>query len=243
MLVAFDVGNSGIKAGVFEGGKLLATARLVGPRDDPSEALGVSLADADRVIVSVSDERLRDLEAGVGRGALVLGRDLPIVIENRYRDPSETGHDRLAAAAAAHQLAKGAAIVADLGSAVTVDAVSSEGAFLGGAIAPGRRAFLSGLAAAAPALPPPATGPVGPGLPRSTREAVRAGIEFGLAGLVTRLVEEARGNLGDGPRATVFLTGGDAERISPLLSFPVRIEPHLVLRGAAVLYDRAKPCT
>jgi len=238
MLLAFDVGNSGIKVGAFEGDSLVATARLPDPLSDPAVALGLAVSDADLVAVSVNEAALAAFLAGPGTGTLVLGRDLPIRMENRYRDPAETGHDRLAAAAAAHHLAGGAVVIVDLGSAVTVDAVDDEGVFLGGAIGPGRPALVAGLRAAAPALPP--AGELPSGLPRATGEAVRAGIEFGLAGIVTRLVEEAARALPRGMETPVYVTGGDAGETVGRLPFPVRIDPHLVLRGVRVLYGSAQ---
>ena len=153
MLLAFDVGNSGIKVGAFDGESLVATARLPDPRSDLGAALGRSVAGAVLVAISVNEDALAALLAGAGKGAIVLGRDLPIRMVNRYRDPSETGPDRLAAAAAAHAVAGGAAVVVDVGSAVTVDAVDDDGVFLGGTIGPGRSALVAGLRGAAPALP------------------------------------------------------------------------------------------
>jgi len=237
MLLAFDVGNSGIKAALFDGNSLVVAARLPDPSTDPAAAFGRDLAGIERVAVSVNDRLLDAFLAGPGRGTAVLGRDLPLLVTNLYRDPKETGHDRLAAAAAAHVDAGGAAVIVDLGSAVTVDAVDDDGVFLGGAIAPGRPALVSGLAVAAPRLPPPGEGEPAPGLPTSTADAVRIGIDHGLAGIVTRLVGDARDELGDG--TPVLLTGGDARSVAPRLPFSVRIRPHLVLDGVRILYDRA----
>jgi len=243
MLLAFDVGNSGIKVGVFDGESLVATARLTDPRSDLAAVLGRSVAGAVLVAVSVNEDALAALLKGSGKGARVLGRDLPIRMLNRYHDPAETGPDRLAAAAAAHATTGGAAVVADLGSAVTVDVVDDDGVFLGGTIGPGRSALVAGLRGAAPALP--CAGELPEGLPRSTGEAIRAGIEYGLAGIVERLVSEARKALPRGEGAPVFLTGGDAREVAGRLPFPVRLDPDLVLHGVRILYDRAgeDPCT
>ena len=238
MLLAFDVGNSGIKAALFDGESLVAAARLPESSTNPAAALGVDLSEVERVAVSVNDRLLDAFLAGPGRGTAVLGRDLPLLVENRYRDPAETGHDRLAAAAAAHVEAGGAAVIVDLGSAVTVDAVDDDGVFLGGSIAPGRPALVSGLAAAAPGLPAPGKSEPPPGIPTSTADAIRVGIDHGLAGIVTRLVGDARDELGGG--APVLLTGGDARSVAPRLPFSVVIRPHLVLDGVRILYDRAR---
>jgi type III pantothenate kinase len=246
MLLTADVGNSGVKAAAFDGEDLVAVARLPLSSDgDLPGLLGVPATDVDAVVcVSVSEPALRSFLAGPGRGALVLGRDLPIEIENRYLKPEEAGHDRLANAAAAHERAGGAAVSVDLGSAATVDVVSADGAFLGGAIAPGLRALAAGLAIQAPALPRYDGGPPPPEeLPTSTADAVRQGVLLGFAGLVDRLAREALMATGEAP---VFLTGGDAEAIGPHLETRVEPVPHLTLDGVRVLYHRATgrwPCT
>jgi type III pantothenate kinase len=191
--------------------------------------------------VSVSEPALARFLAGVGRGAKVLGVDLPLLVENRYEDPAEVGRDRLVNAAAGHVLAGGAAVVVDLGSAVTADAVDADGAFLGGAIAPGLPAFRAGLRAAAPALPPIPEGEPPNGIPRSTADALRAGAVRGLAGLADRLVADARAGLVTGEEpAPALLTGGDAALVSRHMSTRTRLCPDLTLRGVAILRRRAK---
>jgi type III pantothenate kinase len=250
MLVAVDVGNSQAKAGLFSGPDLVRTAR-VPPGVPLRESLSIDPDAAILVVaVSVTEPGLDALREAAGAAVLVLGRDLPILVPNAYRDPSEVGRDRLAAAAAAHERADGPAVVVDAGSAVTVDAVAGDGTFLGGAIAPGLRAMVEGLARVAPALPAP--GDEGPpaGLPRSTAEALAAGIGWGLAGLVDRLVAEAAAALeaaGEGSPA-VLLTGGDADRIAPRLARAAVVAPHLTLHGVRILHERAvaageAPCT
>lgn len=245
MLLAADVGNSGIKVGAFEGDDLVATARMAPEDEDLAARLGVAPAAVeDLVVVSVSAPALARFLAGAGRGGLVLGEDLPIRIANRYERPEEVGRDRLADAAAAGAIANGAAVAVDLGSAVTVDAVGADGAFLGGPIAPGLPAFRAGLKAAAPALPEVPAGEPPAGIPRSTADALRTGAVLGLAGLVDRLVGETQTTMrseGHAPDVPpVFLTGGDALLVAPWLSLRATVVPHLTLRGAARLYRRAR---
>lgn len=246
MLVAVDVGNSGVKAGLFEGDELLHAVRLTAGEDLRERLRLPEDADPDVVAVSVSEPALAALRADLGRAGLagrlvVLGVDVPLLVPNRYRDPAEVGRDRLVAAAAARELAGGAAVVVDAGSAVTVDAVAADGAFLGGSIAPGRRAMTLGLAAAAPALPPVPADDAPAGLPRSTCEALAAGTTLGLAGLVDRLVRLAADELGRAgePGPAVIVTGGDGDRLAPLLEREVVVEPWLTLRGVRLLHGRA----
>ena len=243
MLIAVDVGNSGAKAGAFEGVELLGAARFqtsfVNTPEGLAGVLGVRIEDVDAVVVvSVSAPGLAEFLSGAGRGALVLGEDLAISVPNRYVDPSEVGADRLVNAAGAHSIAGGAAIVVDLGSAVTVDAVSEDGAFLGGAIGPGLPSLKAGLRAAAPALPEWQGEEPAPNLPRSTCEAVCWGMVDGLTGLVERLIALVRRSVGED--APIFLTGGDAKLVAGRLDCRAVVVPHLTLDGVRILYDRGR---
>lgn len=247
MLIAADVGNSSLKLGFFPGDSPAAVVRVPWPdlsaAGSLDEVLPGAPPGAPLVAVSVNAGGLAALRAWAARPVLVIGEDVPLPVPNRYRRPSEVGRDRLVNAAAAHALAGGAAVVADLGSAVTVDAVGADGAFLGGAIAPGLPALRAGLRAAAPALPPwDGAGPAG-GLPGSTAEALGWGILLGLAGAVERLAREARRHAGAG--APLVLCGGDAARVAPFVGEPVRLAPHLTLVGVRLLGAgrEGAPCT
>jgi len=243
MLIVVDVGNSGAKAGLFDGETLRAQVRFltseISSPDHLARLLDIRPDDVEAIVaVSVSEPLLAEFLSGPGLGAVVLGRDLPLLVENRYIDPAEVGADRLVNCAAAHTIAGGAAVAVDLGSAVTVDAVSADGAFLGGAIAPGLPSLRAGLRSAAPALPEWVREAPRADLPRSTLQAVNWGILHGLAGMVDRLIAKVSECVGDG--APVYLTGGDADLVAGLLSVAPVVVPHLTLDGVRILYDRAR---
>ena len=243
MLITVDVGNSGLKAGVFEGAELLSTARIGRePSGDLASLLGVSPAEVEATVaVSVNRPLLDEFLQGTGRGALVLGRDLESPVVNRYRRPEEVGADRLVNAAAGHARVRGAAVVVDLGSAVTVDVVSKDGEFLGGAIGPGLPSLAAGLAEAAPALPSWDGRSPGAGVPRSTREAIRRGLVAGLVGITERLVREMEVAAGhEAGSLPLVLTGGDAGLVGPRLDREALTVPHLTLDGVRLLYERAR---
>lgn len=155
-------------------------------------------------------------------------------VKNLYRRPEQLGADRWAALIGARGLTASAACVVDAGTAVTVEALSAKGEFLGGAIFPGLRLLRDSLARGTEALPG-VTGNATDCLGRSTEEAIAAGTLFGLAGAVERLIEEYRRMLGE--PIQVFLTGGDA----PVLAAQLRVEhtpvPDLVLKGLARIAD------
>lgn len=152
-------------------------------------------------------------------------------------DPQRVGTDRLAAAVAANQGRRPdrAAIVIDAGTAVTVDLVTADGVYRGGAILPGMRTAAGALTQATDALPliDPASAqrppePVG----KSTRAALEAGIFWGCIGGVRELVQRMAASLPDPP--DLFCTGGDGERIAQWLSPQCQFDPYLVLRGVAI---------
>lgn len=225
-LVVLDIGNTAVKAVVFDGsGGVLSAARVLCA---PGLVLPPVPASAAQVVaVSVSDTSLALVERALGRSLRLLPPPAA--------DPNGTGLDRLCAAAAAHARAGGAAIAAGLGTAVTVDGVGDSGAFMGGFIAPGLRSAAAGLTAAAPRLPAPDLdpGPV-PGRGRSTREALRSGFLLGFAGLVDRLILEVRTSAGG--EVPVFLHGGDADAVGPLMGTRFIAAPHLVAEGARILF-------
>jgi type III pantothenate kinase len=155
-------------------------------------------------------------------------------VKNLYRRPEQLGADRWAALIGARGLTASAACVVDAGTAVTVEALSSAGEFLGGAIFPGLRLLRDSLARGTEALPAVAGG-AADCLGRSTEEAIAAGTLFGLTGAVERLIDEYRRSLGE--PVEIFLTGGDA----PVLAARLRVKhtpvPDLVLKGLARIAD------
>jgi pantothenate kinase type III len=234
-LWAIDVGNTRIKAGRFnEDGELVEV--IVADPFHPDLPIMGTVA-----VLSVSrrheDALLARVRARPGTAIHILGRDAPLPIEIRTRAPDEVGLDRLANAAAAHVRADGAAIVADVGTAITVDAVDLTGAFAGGTIAPGPRAALEGLRARAPHLPDPGDRPSSGPLGGTTLEAMAGALDLGFAGLVDRLVSDAATALGGAP--AVFLTGGGAPRLRPNLRSDTSHVPDLTLEGIHLLARRS----
>lgn len=147
---------------------------------------------------------------------------------NSYRQPAQLGVDRLLAMLAAMRRARSAVIVIDCGTAVTVDLVDADGAFVGGVIMPGlhtaRRALRRATAAIDQVVDNDYTATA-----LSTEQGVASGTLLGLAGAIERVVSE-QAALCDSP-PVVFLTGGDADDILMQLNFDVELRPHLVLEG------------
>jgi len=158
-------------------------------------------------------------------------RSLPI----RYHDRSAVGADRIANAVAARGLYGTPAIVVDLGTATTFDCVSREGAYLGGAIAPGVVTSAEELFRRAARLARVELRRPERALGRTTEESLRAGVLWGAAGqvdaLVRRLALEMRGT------PHVIATGGLANVIATECETVNVVDETLTLKGMALLWE------
>jgi type III pantothenate kinase len=160
-------------------------------------------------------------------------------VTNAYKEPTRLGNDRWAYLLAAHAAARAPTIIVDCGTAITVDAITADGRHLGGLIAPGMELMASSLATKAPcieildreshdiAL-----------LGSSTEVGVTGGVLYTAVSLVDRVFQDLRDELGRNAR--LLITGGDAERIAPLLTTKPVIEPELVLKGLAVFAESTR---
>jgi type III pantothenate kinase len=173
---------------------------------------------------------------------LLTYQDIPFAI--RVDEPARVGIDRLLAAVAANRLRAPdrAAIVVDMGTAITVDLVEADGAFAGGAILPGVGMAGRALAEQTDALPhvvlehsetPPM--PLG----KSTKAAIEAGLYWGTVGAVGEIVSRLAAGLP--AAADVFITGGASRSVAKLIDEKCHVQyvPHLVLAGIALLDDAA----
>jgi type III pantothenate kinase len=155
-------------------------------------------------------------------------------VKNLYRRPEQLGADRWAALIGARGLTVSAACVVDAGTAVTVDALSGKGEFLGGAIFPGLKLLRDSLVRGTVAITAD-SGNISDGPGRSTEDGVAVGTLIGLAGAVEYLVSEYRQTLGH--EMKIFLTGGDASVLSTRLRVPTIPVPDLVLTGLRRIAD------
>jgi type III pantothenate kinase len=156
----------------------------------------------------------------------------------RVDEPARVGIDRLLAAFAANRLRapQKAAIVIDLGTAITVDLVEVDGGFAGGAILPGIGTAGSALADQTDALPhiqlPHSSAPPAP-LGKSTVTAIEAGLYWGAVGAIEKLVAQLSQAMSTPP--DLFITGGAACAIKKSMDKEIQYIPHLVLAGIALL--------
>lgn len=245
LLTAVDIGNSWTKVGWFSG----VLAGLPTPDEivmfrtgQPPSQLATKLPRESLVwhISSVHREATRLLTEWLTahrpqeKVRLLSHEDLPIHIDVDF--PDKVGLDRLAAAVAANVRREMGrpAIVVCAGSAITVNRISANGAFEGGAILPGFKmqadalfggADLLPLALLAPEDEPPAS------LGKNTEAAIKSGLFWGAVGAVRELVGQLSAGLPTRPQ--LFVTGGDLRQLAAHLA-GARFVPNLVLSGIAV---------
>ena len=253
VLLAVDAGNTNVVVGVFEGPRLKARYRLSSLSNRTADEVFLRLEDlVERngwearsgggrmalcsVVPTLTPSLAAAGERMFGRPTLVVTHELPIGLTYKVPDPSTLGADRLVNMVAAIRLYGGPAIIVDLGTATTFDAVTARGVCLGGAIAPGIETSSEELYRRAARLarvelkrPPRAIG-------RNTEENIQSGVIFGAVGQVDGIVERIRKEMGGKPK--VIATGGLAEVVARDSATIQKVDPELTLRGLKVIAEK-----
>lgn len=241
-LVLMDIGNSSVKVATWLDGKR-GEARTVATTAEDAAPLMKTLweslpENAGRAVAvcSVCPPLLAELRVYANRNAidplLVVGDDLPAPIAADVNEPEKVGTDRLCAAAAAYDLIKGACVVADFGTALTVDLVADNGVFLGGTILPGMRLSALALHEHTALLPLVDIGQPSGTLGKDTSQAIRFGVFAMLCGALREITERYATEIGKWPPLVV--SGGDAPSVAGACDFIDRVIPDLCLDGIAL---------
>ncbi len=248
-VLACDVGNTNIRLASVAG-EDVSDVRVVAA-DSPAlltravVELWESMPDPRCVAAaSVNPSALAILEAAVedalAERVLLVGRDVPLPIATDLSAPESVGADRLCAAVAAYDRLSGACVVADFGTAITIDCVNDSAVFLGGAILPGVSLAADSLAGGTAQLPR-----VTPAKPKNvfgknTVDAIRNGLIALARGALRDRVEAYANELGHWP--LVICTGSDAELIVGNLERSELVQAivaDLSLRGIAIAYYKS----
>lgn len=160
---------------------------------------------------------------------MVVGENVELGIEIRIDKPSEAGADRLVNAIGAHMTTPGALLIVDSGTATTFDIVAADGAFEGGAIAPGINLSLQALHAAAARLPRVAIQRPAHAIGKDTVGAMQSGIYWGYVSLIDGLVARMKAEYG--APLTVIGTGGVASLFEQAAMSIDRFDHDLTIAG------------
>jgi len=251
MLLAIDVGNTNITLGLYEGENRLGAWRLATVHNRMPDEYGLQLLG----LLSHARHTVQEIEGTVlasvvppltgafvqacreylSQEPLVVDAGVKTGLSVRYEDPKHAlGADRVADAVAVNQLYGTPACVVDFGTATTFDALSRNGEYLGGAIAPGIDVAAESLFMRTAKLPrveltrPP--GVIG----RNTVNAIQSGLIFGYVGLVEGMVARFKQELGDDTR--VIGTGGLLSLIAAETSVIQHLAPWLTLDGLRLIW-------
>lgn len=252
MLLAIDIGNTNVVVGIFQGEKLIKHWKIRTDREKTCDEYGMSLLNlftfsdlkVDRiksVIISSVVPPLTPVFQELSQNlfqikALVVGPGLKTGMPILYENPLEVGADRVVAAVAAFEKHGGPSIVVDFGTATTFDAVSANGEYLGGAIAPGIQISAEALFLKTAKLPRIEIKKPKQVIGRTTVSSMQSGLYFGYIGLVSNIIEEIKRELGK--ETSVISTGGFAAQISQKIKSIDFHEPYLVLEGLRILHER-----
>jgi len=256
MLLAIDIGNTNITFGLVDGGSIVATRRSGTARATTADEMellidglmeldgaGLDAVDA-AATCSVVPAQTAMVETVANR------RGLPILVATsgtvplavRVDRPGEVGPDRIVNALAAQRLYGCPAVVVDMGTATTYDCVGPDGAFVGGAIAPGMKLGLEALAANTARLPRIDLRTPDRAIGRDTVTAMQSGTVFGYQAAVTGLLDRIRRELAELAGVPLdevlgILTGGlSIEPWARDVAGVEVIDPDLTLKGLAILY-------
>lgn len=250
MLLAIDIGNTNMEFGVFEGDRLLANFRLLTDWNTTSDEVGLPLTQffflhgfdpkkmEAAVICSVVPQVMYSVNNAVrkyvGVPTFVIGENLTVPIENRYGQPKEVGADRLVNAYISFVTYGVPLIVVDFGTATTFDAVSADGAYLGGLIYPGVKTSLDALISNTAKLPRVELVMPKQVIGKSSVESMQSGILHGYVGAVKHIISEMEKEMGCTP--TVVATGGLSGMIGRISGSFSHVDKTLTLKGLQRIY-------
>jgi type III pantothenate kinase len=251
MLLVVDIGNTSITIGLYKSEKLGPRWRLASDNERTTDEYGIFLVQLlERVGIGCGEVNeiaiasvVPPLTGTFERACRDYLNTVPLVVDSgtktgiplRYEDPKQVGADRVVNAAAVRRIHTGPACIVDFGTATIFDAISADGEYLGGAIAPGIGISSDALFRRAAKLPrveivrPPSA------IGRNTVHSLQSGLLYGYVGLVEGMVARFRAELG--PNMKTIGTGAFVEFIAKeTVSIDV-VEPWLTLQGLKIIYD------
>jgi type III pantothenate kinase len=250
MLLAVDIGNTHVKVGAFQGAELtsrwqfatdsrkladeyavLVTNLMTMDGVDKSQVEGAVFASVVPGLAAVFSEMF---ERHFGVTALRVGVGVKTGMRIQY-EPRELGPDRIAVALGALQLHAPPLIVVHLGTGTVFEAVSRDGVYLGGAIAPGIGVATEALAGRAAMLSSVELAPPKKAIGANTTTAMQSGIMFGYTELIEGMVRRFKAEVGED--AWVVGTGGWSHLMRKLTTCFDYVDDNLSLYGLRQVYE------
>jgi len=172
----------------------------------------------------------------LGEKVYLIGKDIPLPMVLSVDEPNKVGTDRVVSAAAAYDVIEDAVVVADFGTAVTIDLVDEKGVFLGGVICPGFEISAKALKKNTAQLPKTKiTKPKAP-FGKNTAEAINCGLYYSAIGTLEEVIRRYAEKIGKWPQT--IITGSAAKTIKDDCDFVDSFVPNLVVKGVVLAYKK-----
>jgi len=252
MLLTIDVGNTQTHIGAFNGERLAEHWRFSTERNATADELAMIVHDllalrgihfsqidgqaVSSVVPSLVVEYGQMFERYFESRSLIVGPGTKTGMPIRVDNPHELGADRLVNSVAAYAEIQDACVVIDFGTAITYDAISAKGEYLGGIISPGIEISMEALTSRAARLPkvniaePPTL------IGKTTEANIQSGVVYGFAGQVDGIVARLRAELGS--ETATLATGGLAGTIVDFTESIDRVDELLTLKGLRLIFER-----
>lgn len=253
MLLALDVGNTNITAGVFQQQELAATFRMTTKLQRTADEFGIDLRSileynkiqareiTDVIIASVVPDVMYSLRRSIEKyfeaQVVVVNSEIDTGITIATENPKQIGADRIVDAAAAYELYGGPVLVIDFGTATTYDLVDDQGRFVAGVTAPGIQTSAQALWGMAAQLPKIEIAKPGSILAKETISSMQAGIVYGQIGQTEYIVEQIRKESGY-TNMKVVATGGLGVLMVDETSCIDQYDAQLTLKGLQCIFAK-----
>lgn len=252
MILVFDVGNTNIVLGVYEGKELKKFWRISTDKNKTSDEYGVLINELFRY----NDLNLLDVEATVissvvptlmyslqamsikycNKEPLIVGPGIKTGMNIKISNPKELGADRIINAVSAYKKYGGPLIVVDFGTATTFCAIDENGDYLGGVITPGIKISSDALSQRTAKLPKVELVKPKSVIGKNTISGIQAGLIYGYAGLVDSIVSRMKEEIA-GEVKNVIATGGLSSLIASETETITDIDKLLTLEGLRIIYE------
>lgn len=255
-LIAVDIGNTNIRLGLFLKGEEKEVKSVPGDSESMLkkhlksmwERIPVSKSSKEKkrngvlIVSSVKPawtEMIREIaKEHLGEKTLMIGKEIPfpmdLSVEKTYKD--KIGTDRVVTAAAAYAVVEDAVVVADFGTAVTIDLIDESGIFLGGVIVPGFEASAQALKELTAQLPKIKMKKPKGVYGTNTEEAINCGLYYSAIATLQEIVRRFAEKIGKWPQT--IITGEGAKLIKDDCKFIDNYVPDLVIKGIALAYQK-----
>jgi len=254
MLLLVDIGNSSTTFGISNGKNEYfcwhSPTDIIGKKDSFQKTQfknlkkgGINPDKVNAVIICSVVPKLNMLIKKHCKGIFkksrffLIGKDIQVPINNKYKRPKQVGNDRLVNALAVKSAYRLPALVVDFGTAITIDVISKRGDYLGGVIVPGINLSLKVLYENTALLPLLKTRKPKVVLGKDTENSILSGIFYGYSFLVDGLIKKLKTSLRGA--SVVVATGGNLKIMKPLCKEVDHYQPNLTLRGIEIAYNKA----